>query len=190
MPDTYRRIQEADKKSCERLNGHGNAIAQVYNHIILPLATPEDRKTQIRWGVKDFEFHFGRKPEAIWLAETAINMDTMRDLIEEGIRYVILSPTQAESFRKIGDSEWKGCANTDIDTTRPYRIFPRDPNELPVVVNVEFKPLAGDELAERIGRLRVSGNPHAQKKQYGNRLAHYSTFQVYSMSQLDLVSII
>lgn len=125
-PDTYRRIQEADKKSCERLNGHGNAIAQVYNHIILPLATPEDRKTQIRWGVKDFESHFGRKPEAIWLAETAINMDTVRDLIEEGIRYVILSPTQAESFRKIGDSEWKGCANTDIDTTRPYRIFPRD----------------------------------------------------------------
>lgn len=125
-PDTYRRIQEADKKSCERLNGHGNAIAQVYNHIILPLATPEDRKTQIRWGVQDFEFHFGRKPEAIWLAETAINMATICDLIEEGIRYVILSPTQAESFRKIGDSEWKGCANTDIDTTRPYRIFPRD----------------------------------------------------------------
>ena len=108
------------------MNGHGNAIAQVYNHIILPLASPEDRKTQIRWGIKDFEFHFGRKPEAIWLAETAINMATIRDLIDEGIRYVILSPTQAESFRKIGSSEWQGCENTDIDTTRPYRIFPRD----------------------------------------------------------------
>lgn len=125
-PNTYRRIQEADKKSQARLNGHGNAIAQVYNHIIMPLATPEDRITQIRWGVKDFEFHFGRKPEAIWLAETAINMATIRDLIAEGIRFVILSPTQAESFRKLGEEEWTGCSNTDIDTTRPYRIFPRD----------------------------------------------------------------
>lgn len=127
-PYTYRRIQEADRKSVERLEGHGNAIAQVYNHIILPLATPEDRVTQIRWGVKDFEFHFGRKPESIWLAETAINMDTVRDLIAEGIKFVILSPTQAASYRELGNptATWKDCSNTDIDTTRPYRIFPRD----------------------------------------------------------------
>ena len=85
-PETYQRIQEADRKSAERLNGHGNAIAQVYNHMIMPLATPADRITQIRWGIRDFEFHFNRKPEAIWLAETAINMDTIVDLIREGIR--------------------------------------------------------------------------------------------------------
>ncbi len=125
-PATYRRIQEADKKSCERLNGHGNAIAQVYNHIILPLATPEDRITQIRWGIEDFKFHFGRVPEAIWLAETAINMATVRDLIAEGIRFIILSPTQAESFRNLGATEWQNVSNTNIDTSRPYRIFPRD----------------------------------------------------------------
>ena len=124
--ETYKRIQEADKKSAERLNGHGNAIAQVYNHIILPLATKEDRITQIRWGIKDFEFHFNRKPESIWLAETAINMDTVCDLINEGIKFVILSPTQADSYRKLGDKTWSGCQNTDIDTTRPYRIFPRN----------------------------------------------------------------
>jgi hypothetical protein len=126
-PETYKRIQDADKKSAERLNGHGNAVAQVFNHIIMPLATPEDRITQIRWGVQDFEFHFGRKPEAIWLAETAINMDTVVDLINEGIRYIILSPTQAEAFRPLDSKskEWQGCENTDIDPTRPYRIFPR-----------------------------------------------------------------
>lgn len=127
LPDTYRRIQEADAKTVKRL-GHGNAIAQVYNHIIMPLASPEDRITQIRWGIKDFETHFGRKPEAMWLAETAINMDTVVDLIREGIKFTILSPTQAEKFRPIGDANaaWKGCENTDIDTTRPYRIFPVD----------------------------------------------------------------
>lgn len=124
-PETYRRIQEADKKSIERL-GHGNAIAQVYNHIIMPLATPEDRKTQIRWGIADFEHHFGRKPEAMWLAETAINMDVVVDLIREGIRYTILSPTQAESFRAIGGDAFHDCSETNIDTTRPYRIFPKD----------------------------------------------------------------
>lgn len=125
-PETYRRIQEADRKSAERLNGHGNAIAQVYNHVIMPLASPQDRITQIRWGIRDFEFHFNRKPEAIWLAETAINMDTVVDLIHEGIHFTILSPTQAQSFRKLGDSRWSDCSNTNIDTTRPYRIFPRD----------------------------------------------------------------
>lgn len=131
MPDVYARIQEADRKSVQRL-GHGNAVAQVYNHIIMPLATREDRLTQIRWGIQDFEFHFGRKPEAMWLAETAINMDTVVDLIQEGIRYTILSPTQAESFRSLGaqgeriDGDWQDASNTDIDTTRAYRIFPRD----------------------------------------------------------------
>ena len=127
LPDTYRRIQEADGKTLKRL-GHGNAIAQVYNHIIMPLASPEDRITQIRWGIRDFETHFGRKPEAMWLAETAINMDVVVDLIREGIRFTILSPTQAECFRPLDvkNAEWKGCENTDIDTTRPYRIYPVD----------------------------------------------------------------
>jgi len=149
-PDTYERIREADKNSANRMNGHGNAIAQVYNHMIMPLADRRDRLTQIRWGIADFMHHFGRKPEAMWLAETAVNMDTVVDLIQEGIRFIILSPTQAESFRALpatnanvpvdaastansakGNGEkdpfpWQGCENTDIDTTRPYRIFPRD----------------------------------------------------------------
>ena len=124
-PDTYKRIQEADKKSFERL-GHGNAIAQVYNHIIMPLASEQDKRTQIRWGIEDFKFHFGRMPEAMWLAETAINLETVVELIKAGIKFTILSPTQAESFRKLGEEEWKDCSNTSIDTTRPYRVYPRD----------------------------------------------------------------
>ena len=130
-PDTYRRIQEADKKSIERL-GHGNAIAQVYNHIIMPLASARDKRTQIRWGIEDFKFHFGRMPEAMWLAETAINLETVVELIKAGIKYTILSPTQADKFRKFGTEEWTGCSNTDIDTTRPYRVYPRDKDGKPV----------------------------------------------------------
>ena len=131
-PATYKRIQEADKRSQERMGGHGNAIAQVYNHIIMPLASAHDKRTQIHWGIEDFKFHFGRMPEAMWLAETAINLDTVVELIKAGIKFTILSPTQADCFRELAengsakDGEWTGCANTDIDTTRPYRIYPRD----------------------------------------------------------------
>jgi len=127
-PDVYNCIKEGDVLSAERLNGHGNAIAQVYNHIIMPLASMKDKLTQIRWGIQDFEFHFNRKPEGMWLAETAINMNTVVALIETGIKFTILSPKQAAMFKSLNgeNTQWTDCHNCDIDTTRPYRIIPRD----------------------------------------------------------------
>ena len=74
-PQTYLRIKEADHISTKKLNGHGNGIAQVYNHLIMPLASQRDQITQIEWGIADFEFHFHRKPDAMWLGETAINQE-------------------------------------------------------------------------------------------------------------------
>ncbi len=126
-PDIYSCIQEGDVLSAERLDGHGNAIAQVYNHIIMPLASTKDKITQIRWGIQDFEFHFNRKPEGMWLSETAIDMATVVALIKEGIKFTILSPKQAESFRPLKEkAEWVNCSDGNIDTTRPYRIIPVD----------------------------------------------------------------
>lgn len=132
-PETYQRILNADKESCERLDGHGNALAQVYNHLIMPLASAHDRKTQIEWGLRDFEFHFGRKSESIWLAETAINMDVVVDLIQAGVKYVIMAPTQFEACRTFNvedpytnTNEWKHQAPHEMDTHQAYRIFPRD----------------------------------------------------------------
>ena len=128
-PEVYINIKEGDVFSAERLEGHGNAIAQVYNHIIMPLASRRDKLTQIRWGIQDFEFHFSRKPEGMWLAETAINMDTVVALIEEGIKFTILSPKQAASFRALDNKDnsgWVNCSDGTIDTTRAYRIVPRD----------------------------------------------------------------
>ena len=94
-PTTYYAIIDADSKSRELFNGHGNAIAQVYNHTILPLATKEDKYTQILWGIEDFKLHFQREPESIWLAETAINQDTVDVLVEFDFKYIILSPFDA-----------------------------------------------------------------------------------------------
>ncbi|MDZ7291293.1 MAG: DUF3536 domain-containing protein [candidate division KSB1 bacterium] len=98
-PLTYRRILEADKLSQERCSGHGAAIAQAYNHAILPLCNQRDKITQVRWGIADFRYRFGRDPEAMWLPETAVNDDTLRVLIDHGMKFVILSPYQAKRVR-------------------------------------------------------------------------------------------
>jgi alpha-amylase/alpha-mannosidase (GH57 family) len=125
--EVYQRILEADRRSCERLNGHGNAIAQVYNHIILPLANERDKLTQIRWGKADFRSRFGRDPEGMWLAETAVDYPTIAALIAEGIKFIVLAPSQAERCRPIASAEqpydWCEVGGAQIDPTRPYRCF-------------------------------------------------------------------
>ena len=126
--EVYQRILTADRKSCERLNGHGNAIAQVYNHIILPLANPRDKLTQIRWGKADFRSRFGRDPEGMWLAETAVDYATVEALVAEEIKFIVLAPSQAERCRPLPTAEqpqpdWYEVGGAQIDATRPYRCF-------------------------------------------------------------------
>lgn len=120
-PLTYERIIKADIDSIDTNNGHGNAIAQVYNHIIMPLANEQDKQTQIKWGIRDFEYRFGRKPEGMWLAETAVDDDTLRILEENGIKFTILSPYQASKIKKNSDKEWTDVSWGNIDPARSYR---------------------------------------------------------------------
>lgn len=124
-PDTLKKIIEADRTSIKNHIGHGNAIAQVYNHIIMPLANEQDCITQIKWGLYDFEFHFGRKSEGIWLAEAACNNITIEYLINEGVKYIILDPSQALRVRKFNSENWKDVPNGSVNTKHPYRIFSR-----------------------------------------------------------------
>lgn len=128
-PHTYYRILAADKKSIKDNNGHGNGIAQVYNHIIMPLANKKDKITQIKWGMADFTHRFKRIPEGIWLAETAINKETAECLIAEGIKFTVLSPTQALKVRSFGKTEWADVSNSSIDPKKPYRIYLKDKND-------------------------------------------------------------
>ncbi|MDG5814598.1 DUF3536 domain-containing protein [Chitinispirillales bacterium ANBcel5] len=125
---TVQRILDADKHSRIKFNGHGNAIAQVYNHIIMPLASKRDQLTQIRWAKYVYRRRFGSDPEGMWLGETAINMETVLCLVEENIKFVVLSPNQAEKYRRIGEGGWTFTSQQGIDTRIPYRIFPRDRN--------------------------------------------------------------
>ena len=123
-PDVYARILAADRASAKRLGGHGNAIAQCYNHVIMPLASRRDQETQFRWGVRDFERRFARSPEGIWLSETAINALTLEILVDFGFRFIILSPHQALRIRSIDEgSAWKDVSKGTIATGYPYRCF-------------------------------------------------------------------
>jgi alpha-amylase/alpha-mannosidase (GH57 family) len=124
-PFTYRKILEADVESAKRQNGHGNAIAQAYNHAILPLCNKRDRLTQIRWGVADFKKRFGRNPESLWLSETAANDAVVDDLIDEGLRYVILSPFQAERV-KSPNGVWQSVGDGSVESGRAYRCLHSD----------------------------------------------------------------
>jgi len=129
-PESNARIIAADQLSRERHSGHGGAIAQAYNHAILPLCNERDLHTQIRWGVADFRYRFGREPEALWLPETACNDKVMAALIEAGMKYVILSPHQAERVRPLEphdqNGEWKSVADGSIDPRKAYKYFHRD----------------------------------------------------------------
>ncbi len=119
-PRTYEAILEADIRGRNRFSGHGSAIAQAYSHPILPLATDRDRRTQILWGLADFAHRFGRRAEALWLPETAVDTATLEVLAEQGLAYAILAPRQAAAVRPLSGGAWSEIGERDLDTTRPY----------------------------------------------------------------------
>jgi alpha-amylase/alpha-mannosidase (GH57 family) len=121
-PKVYTAIQSADKLSQGKFGGHGSAIAQVYNHMILPLANHRDKVTQVKWGIADFRHRFGRTPEGMWLAETATNIETLEVLAEQGIRFTILAPRQAKRVRRRGSRKWIDVTGDRIDPSRPYTV--------------------------------------------------------------------
>lgn len=118
-PEVYRAILAADRESRERFGGHGAAMAQVYNHMILPLANRRDKITQVRWGIADFERRFGRAPEGMWLAETAVDTESLEILAEHGIRFTVLAPHQCARVRR-PDGPWHDVSGQRVDPRRPY----------------------------------------------------------------------
>ncbi len=118
-PETYRAILEADKAARDRFRGHGSAMAQVYNHVIMPLATSRDKRTQVLWGVRDFESRFGRRPEGMWLPETAVDLESLDIMAEHGLTFTVLAPHQAAEVREDGKA-WRAVDGGRIDPKRPY----------------------------------------------------------------------
>ncbi len=121
-PNLYTAILEADRESQKSFGGHGSALAQPYNHMIMPLANERDKLTQTLWGILDFEHRFKRKPEGMWLPETAVDLPTLEILADLGMRFTILAPNQAHRIRKIGGKKWRDVSNSRIDPTMAYRL--------------------------------------------------------------------
>src|SRR3984893_8489345 len=119
-PRVYAALQEADKLSSHKFGGHGSAVAQAYNHMILPLANRRDKVTQVKWGIADFEHRFKRRPEGMWLPERAANTETLEVMAENGILYTIMAPRQAKRVRRKGGRSWKDVSGDRIDPSRAY----------------------------------------------------------------------
>jgi len=137
-PRTYRMILDGERRSRRNFRGHSSAMAQVYNHVIMPLANRRDKITQIRWGIADYISHYNTPPEGMWLAETAANSETLELLAEHGIKFTVLAPRQCRRVRPFdgnqsresnqpGESNqpWTPTSNDSVDSTRPYLVrFP------------------------------------------------------------------
>lgn len=120
-PEVYGAILEADRTSRQAQFGHGNAMAQVYNHVIMPLTSPRDQVTQVLWGIKDFVRRFRRQPEGMWLSETAVDVPTLEVLAAQRLAFTILAPHQAGRVRSNQESPWNDVRDGQFDTTVPYR---------------------------------------------------------------------
>lgn len=158
-PEVLEAILEADRKSTERCQGHGNAIAQAYNHTILPLASKRDKHIQVRWGINTFRRYFRREPEGMWLPETAVDTETLEALVDHGIRFTVLSPRQARRFRSSDGNPWLDAKAGKMDTHRPYRCLLPSGHEIilffydgEVAQEVAFQRLlnSGERFLERI----------------------------------------
>ena len=190
-PQTYARLLEADAQSLAAL-GHGNALAQAYNHAILPLCNPRDRETQVIWGLKDFEHRFQRQATALWLPETAVNYPTLATLVDYGLKFVILSPYQAKRVRPLTGGDWTPALG-NVDPTQAYRCFlPDGPPGKRRFIDVFFYDGAiaadlsfGDLLADSyrlVGRLAEGFSPERKRPQLlhvatdGENYGHHKKF--------------
>ncbi|MFZ1938313.1 MAG: DUF3536 domain-containing protein [Terracidiphilus sp.] len=212
---TYRMIIDGERRSRERYNSHSSALAQVYNHMILPLASTRDRVTQIRWGIADYQASFGIKPEGMWLPETAADNETLELLAANGIKFTVLAPHQCKRIRplksdeankpeptdgKKPEAEWTNTADASVDTTRPYLVRFKSGSSIavffyngPASRAIAFEGLlnSGDNL---VGRLRSGFKDSTQPQlvhvatdgeSYGHHHKHGEMALAYALRLLE-----
>jgi len=183
-PRAYAKILDGDWRSGVRL-GHGNALAQAYNHMILPLANARDRRTQIRWGLNDFRHRFARDAEGVWLPEAAVNRDVVDDLIDAGVTFTVLAPQQADRVRFRG-GEWEPAAGR-LDTGRAYRHLHSDGSGRSLAIffydgalsqSLAFDPATSDAevMLERIRSATPAQGGLVQAALDGETFGHHHAF--------------
>lgn len=209
-PDVYAAILEADAESRLRFSGHGSALAQAYNHMILPLANRRDRETQIIWGIRDFRHRFGRDPEGMWLPETAADTETLDLLAASGIRFTILSPYQAAQIRPVGSRAWRDVRGGRVDPSTAYRVRLNQGRSIavffydgPISRAIAFEDLLvrGENLANRLlsayddsrgwpqlSHVATDGETYGHHKRFGDMALAYALHCVESNSLARLTN--
>ncbi len=193
-PDVSTKILDADRQSRDARFGHGNAIAQVYNHMIMPLASARDKVTQVIWGIRDFERRFRRRPEGMWLPETAVDLETLEVLAAHGIAFTILAPHQAKRVLRPRDGHWIDVSADSLDVTMPYRcplpggrsiaVFFYD---VPLSRGIAFEKLLNDgaAMAQRMVERLPGVTDHARLLTIatdGESFGHHHTFGEMALS--------
>ena len=205
-PRTYRMILDGEHRSRKSYGGHSSAMAQVYNHIIMPLANTRDRVTQIRWGIADYRRHYGAPPEGMWLAETAADSESLELMARHGVKFTLLSPSQCARVRPLRDGEpqedaaWTDTPGSSVETTHPYRV--RFQSGLSIAVffyngaasrAIAFEGLldSGENFAARL-KAGFSDNPQAQLvhvatdgESYGHHHKHGEMALAYALRMLE-----
>jgi alpha-amylase/alpha-mannosidase (GH57 family) len=200
-PEIYEAILTADRESQEKFSGHGSALAQGYNHMIMPLASRRDKYTQVLWGIRDFEHRFGRPPAGMWLPETAVDLETLDIMAELGIRFTILAPRQAHKVRKVGHGHWRDVSGSRIDPTTPYLLKLPSGRTInlffydgPISQAIAFGDLleAGEKLAMRLVNAFSEERPRPQMvhiatdgETYGHHRLHGDMALAYALDYLE-----
>lgn len=209
MPKVYEAIVQSDQESCKRFSGHGTAIAQCYNHMIMPLANERDKKCQVVWGIRDFESRFGRKPEGMWLPETAADDASLDALAEQGIQFTILSPFQANRVRALNDGgDWQDVNGGHVDPSMPYTVRLKSGRSIavffydaPVAQAIAFEKLltSGERLSKRLMTcfddarghdqmvsVATDGESYGHHFQYGDMALAYALHTIESNPDVHL----
>ncbi len=200
-PRTYRMVLDGERRSRKNFRGHSSAMAQVYNHIIMPLANTRDRITQIRWGIVDYQQHYGVPPEGMWLAETAADIETLELLADHGIKFTVLAPHQCKAIRQLKDGgDWMPTPNATVDTSRPYLMRFESGVSLaiffyngPISRAIAFEGLlnSGESLVARLtGGFRDNPNPQlvhvaTDGESYGHHHKHGEMALAWSLRLLE-----
>jgi len=209
-PEIYEAILAADRESQQAFSGHGSALAQAYNHMILPLANGHDKYTQVLWGIRDFEHRFGRKPEGMWLPETAVDLETLDIMAELGIQFTILAPHQASRVRRIGGRSWRDLSGGRIDPTRAYMVRLPSGRQIrlffydePIARAVAFEGLlsSGEQFSERltsgfseerrwaqIAHIATDGETYGHHHRHGDMALAYAIHHIQSNGSAQLTN--
>jgi alpha-amylase/alpha-mannosidase (GH57 family) len=209
-PEVYETVRDADKESQELFDGHGSAVAQAYNHMILPLANRRDKYTQILWGIEDFRRRFERDPEGMWMPEAAVDLESLDIMAEFGITFTVLSPFQAHQVREIGEEEWTDVTGGEVDPTRPYLVNLPSGRTInvffydgPISQAVAFEGLlsSGEAFAERlmsgfdeerdwpqILHIATDGESYGHHHRHGEMALSYALHMVDEQEDAELIN--